>query len=214
MASTPLPPHRFSELTFGWTDYTLFGSLLGISILIGIYFGFCDKKKQDNTTEYLMGGKTMKYFPVAMSLIARWVRPDFKDVQLVMIGIDFQSHIRHQFARTALRNLSLWDPIRSLFRHDSHLLHRRVLHLFTNFFQTPINQCLRVLGGALCEASSHFRLLSLHIFTGHVYPHGSLCASSSVFSSYFIKRTRNYTGHWISLRFLHYNCEYVEKLFI
>lgn len=59
-------------LTFGWTDYLLFGGLLGISILIGIYFGFFGKK-QDNTTEYLLGGKTMTFFPVSMSLIARYL---------------------------------------------------------------------------------------------------------------------------------------------
>ncbi|XP_076751553.1 sodium-coupled monocarboxylate transporter 1 [Xylocopa sonorina] len=57
------------QLSFGWTDYTLFSGLLGISVLIGIYFG-CFGKKQDNATEYLLGGKTMTCFPVAMSLIA------------------------------------------------------------------------------------------------------------------------------------------------
>lgn len=61
--------HELKRLTFGWTDYTLFGGLLGISVLIGIYFG-CFGKKQDNTTEYLLGGKTMSCFPVGMSLIA------------------------------------------------------------------------------------------------------------------------------------------------
>ncbi|XP_071862299.1 sodium-coupled monocarboxylate transporter 2 [Bombus fervidus] len=60
---------ELKQLTFGWTDYTLFGGLLGISVLIGIYFG-CFGKKQDNTTEYLLGGKTMSCFPVSMSLIA------------------------------------------------------------------------------------------------------------------------------------------------
>ncbi|KAG7201898.1 hypothetical protein KM043_004612 [Ampulex compressa] len=60
---------ELKRLTFGWTDYTLFTALLGISMLIGIYFG-CFGKKQDNTTEYLLGGKTMSCFPVSMSLIA------------------------------------------------------------------------------------------------------------------------------------------------
>lgn len=57
------------QLTFGWTDYSLFTGLLGVSVLIGIYFG-CFGKKQDNTTEYLLGGKSMTCFPVSMSLIA------------------------------------------------------------------------------------------------------------------------------------------------
>ncbi|KAL2723926.1 sodium-coupled monocarboxylate transporter 1-like [Vespula squamosa] len=60
--------HKLEYLTFGWTDYMLFISLLGISIIIGVYFGFF--KKQDNTTEYLLGGKTMSFFPISMSLIA------------------------------------------------------------------------------------------------------------------------------------------------
>lgn len=61
--------HKLEYLTFGWTDYMLFVSLLGVSIIIGVYFGFF--KKQDNTTEYLLGGKTMSFFPISMSLIAR-----------------------------------------------------------------------------------------------------------------------------------------------
>ncbi|KAL6443066.1 hypothetical protein ACFW04_002798 [Cataglyphis niger] len=61
--------HELRELTFGWTDYILFGGLLGISVLIGIYFGFFSTK-QDNTTEYLLGGKTMSFLPISMSLIA------------------------------------------------------------------------------------------------------------------------------------------------
>lgn len=66
---SPLAGHHLRQLTFGWTDYTLFSGLLGVSVLIGVYFG-CFEKKQDNTTEYLLGGKTMSFFPIAMSLIA------------------------------------------------------------------------------------------------------------------------------------------------
>ncbi|XP_014468065.1 PREDICTED: sodium-coupled monocarboxylate transporter 1-like [Dinoponera quadriceps] len=61
--------YDLKELTFGWTDYALFGGLLGVSVLIGIYFG-CFSTKQDNTTEYLLGGKTMSFLPISMSLIA------------------------------------------------------------------------------------------------------------------------------------------------
>lgn len=62
--------HVLKQLTFGWTDYTLFGGLLAVSVLIGVYFGFFSTK-QDNTTEYLLGGKTMSFVPISMSLIAR-----------------------------------------------------------------------------------------------------------------------------------------------
>jgi len=41
--------------------------------LIGIYFGFISKKKQNNTKEYLLGGKQMNFAPIAASLIASHV---------------------------------------------------------------------------------------------------------------------------------------------
>lgn len=54
-------------------DYMLFGLMLATSAAIGIYFGFFAKRKQNNTTEYLLGGKKMKFFPIAASLIASHV---------------------------------------------------------------------------------------------------------------------------------------------
>lgn len=58
------------KVLFSWFDYTLFAGMLGISVLIGIYFGFCGNK-QNTKEEYLLGGKTMKAFPIAISLVAR-----------------------------------------------------------------------------------------------------------------------------------------------
>lgn len=54
-------------------DYLLFGIMLALSAAIGIYFGFFAKRKQNTTTEYLLGGKKMKFFPIAASLIASHV---------------------------------------------------------------------------------------------------------------------------------------------
>ena len=68
----------FGQLSFGWMDYSLFIFLLCVSIAIGVYFGFFSK--QDNTTEYLLGGKTMGYFPIAMSLLARSVNIFFDKI--------------------------------------------------------------------------------------------------------------------------------------
>lgn len=59
---------NLDRFAFGWLDYTLFGLLLLVSVLIGVYFGFFSK--QDSTTEYLLGGKRMGCFPVAMSILA------------------------------------------------------------------------------------------------------------------------------------------------
>lgn len=57
-------------LYFSWIDYTLFIFMLALSAVIGVYFGFFGKK-QDSPKEYLHGGKKMKIFPIAASLIAR-----------------------------------------------------------------------------------------------------------------------------------------------
>jgi len=57
------------QFTFQTTDYIVFAFMLSISAGIGVYFGFFDKSA-DTTEEYLMGGKRMKTFPIAISLVA------------------------------------------------------------------------------------------------------------------------------------------------
>lgn len=66
----PLNSENHQARFFTSFDYALFGVMLLVSAAIGIYFGFFAKRKQDNTTEYLLGGKKMKFFPIAASLIA------------------------------------------------------------------------------------------------------------------------------------------------
>lgn len=56
--------------SFNIVELATFGSLLGVSILIGIYYG-CIKGNQNTFTEYMLGGKEMHVFPIAMSLITR-----------------------------------------------------------------------------------------------------------------------------------------------
>ncbi|XP_069692129.1 sodium-coupled monocarboxylate transporter 1-like [Periplaneta americana] len=58
---------------FSWLDFLVFGIMLCLSALIGVYFAFFAKKKQNTTSEYLMGGKTMGIFPISMSLIASYI---------------------------------------------------------------------------------------------------------------------------------------------
>ncbi|KAF9417612.1 hypothetical protein HW555_005319, partial [Spodoptera exigua] len=58
---------------FDWLDYLVFGGMLLCSALIGVYFAFFASKKQNTTSEYLMGGKTMGMFPISMSLIASYI---------------------------------------------------------------------------------------------------------------------------------------------
>lgn len=65
---TSRPMFDFHELTLGAIDYSLFGSLIALSLVIGLYFGFFSK--QNSTNEYLFGGKTMGFVPVAFSMLA------------------------------------------------------------------------------------------------------------------------------------------------
>ncbi|XP_037034061.1 sodium-coupled monocarboxylate transporter 2-like [Bradysia coprophila] len=57
-------------MQFSTIDYVLFVGMLLLSSLIGIYYGFLAKTKQNTVNEYLLGGKTMHIVPIAMSLIA------------------------------------------------------------------------------------------------------------------------------------------------
>ena len=57
---------------FGWADYLVFGAMLAISAAIGVYYA-CVGGKQKSTTEFLMAGRNMGTFPVAMSLIASFM---------------------------------------------------------------------------------------------------------------------------------------------
>lgn len=56
---------RFTEI-----DYTIFGIVLAISAVIGIYFGYINKAKK-TVDEYLTGSGKMKAVPVGLSLIGR-----------------------------------------------------------------------------------------------------------------------------------------------
>ena len=63
--------YEFQELTLSTVDFTLFGSLIVLTLVIGLYFGFFSK--QNSTNEYLFGGKTMGYIPIATSMLAGFV---------------------------------------------------------------------------------------------------------------------------------------------
>lgn len=57
---------------FIWSDYTCFVLMLMVCVVIGIYFGFIEKK-ENTEDEYLVGGRKMPIIPVAFSLVARWL---------------------------------------------------------------------------------------------------------------------------------------------
>ncbi|XP_052890854.1 sodium-coupled monocarboxylate transporter 1-like [Anopheles moucheti] len=69
---------------FHWPDYVVFVLMLASCIMIGIFFGYRHHLKRirqgqsssGNETEaqdYLVGGRKMQIFPVAVSLVASWV---------------------------------------------------------------------------------------------------------------------------------------------
>lgn len=58
------------KMLFTWIDYTLFSCMFLFSALIGIYFG-CFGSKQKSFKDYMLGGRSMKVIPVAISLTAR-----------------------------------------------------------------------------------------------------------------------------------------------
>jgi Na+/proline symporter len=60
------------ERTFHPVDYVLFGLMLLISAGIGIYHG-CTGGRQRTTSEYLLGNRSMKTFPIAISLLASFL---------------------------------------------------------------------------------------------------------------------------------------------
>lgn len=57
-------------IAFSWYDYLIFVVMMGMSIVIGIYFG-CFGTKQESIEEYLVGKKQMTVIPTAVSLISR-----------------------------------------------------------------------------------------------------------------------------------------------
>ncbi|CAH1108786.1 unnamed protein product [Psylliodes chrysocephalus] len=56
---------------FGWVDYITFMSMLGICLLVGMYFALY--KKSETAQDYLVGSRSMGVIPIAMSLLASWV---------------------------------------------------------------------------------------------------------------------------------------------
>ena len=57
------------SLTFSLVDYAVFTLMLIISALIGFYFAWKERNKK-NADEMLLGGRKLKIFPVAMSIMA------------------------------------------------------------------------------------------------------------------------------------------------
>lgn len=82
MSGLMLDDVKISMQKFGIPDYMVFVVMLVICALIGVYFGFiekkpakkCDEECRDfEESDYLVGGRQMSVVPITMSLIARYV---------------------------------------------------------------------------------------------------------------------------------------------
>ncbi|XP_050341243.1 sodium-coupled monocarboxylate transporter 1 isoform X2 [Bactrocera neohumeralis] len=87
ITSKPIKAMNVTELSsslqhFGVLDYFVFVLMLSVCAIIGLYFGFIENKKKQSDNEqrrgsealeYLVGGRKMKVFPVALSLVASFV---------------------------------------------------------------------------------------------------------------------------------------------
>lgn len=59
------------KASFGAVDYVVFGSMLVASLAIGIYYAVKSRNKANE--EFLMGGRSLTFFPVSMSLLASYI---------------------------------------------------------------------------------------------------------------------------------------------
>lgn len=88
---------------FTWPDYSMFVLMLATCAGIGIYFGFFEKKAKNvaQSDDYLVGGRNMKTFPVAMSLIARY--------NLRSNEFPIHHRLMHKFDLASYREYRCWE---------------------------------------------------------------------------------------------------------
>lgn len=63
--------HLVSRFTV-W-DYVVFGGMLCVSAAIGIYYAVMGVRRKATTDDFLMGGRSMSVFPVALSILASFM---------------------------------------------------------------------------------------------------------------------------------------------
>ncbi|CAG0923130.1 unnamed protein product [Notodromas monacha] len=71
----PTPETDLAKLRsrFSAADYAVFAGLLAVSAFIGVYYGFFKRKQNNSTADFLMAGRSMGVFPMAMSLMASFM---------------------------------------------------------------------------------------------------------------------------------------------
>jgi Na+/proline symporter len=72
---------------FSYIDYAVFSLVLVLTAFIGLYFAWKERNKK-NVNEVLLGGRKLKIFPVAMSIMA-----SFTSVRIPTFSFNFTNNI-------------------------------------------------------------------------------------------------------------------------
>ncbi|RUS90993.1 hypothetical protein EGW08_001210 [Elysia chlorotica] len=79
-------PNQTSQHQFHIADYIVFGSTIVISIGIGIFYAVMGRRKS-NTSEYLVGGRSMHVIPTAISLLVSF------ESSIMMLGTPAENYV-------------------------------------------------------------------------------------------------------------------------
>ena len=61
------------DVRFHWADYLVLTLTLLMSSAVGVYYAIIDqKRKRNNTENFLMGGRRMPVLPVSISMFVSW----------------------------------------------------------------------------------------------------------------------------------------------
>lgn len=94
MADVSLPVSLHTDLThhFVWLDYSVFGGMLAVSTMIGLYYGcrVCRPGRReegdDSPGEFLTANGKLGTVPVALSMLARYRARSFLSI-MYCIGV-------------------------------------------------------------------------------------------------------------------------------
>lgn len=62
---------ELTQVTFSLLDYGVFGAVLLLSLLVGLYFAIRSRHKANE--EFLVGSRSLTWLPVSMSLVVTYI---------------------------------------------------------------------------------------------------------------------------------------------
>ncbi|PSN54825.1 Sodium-coupled monocarboxylate transporter 1 [Blattella germanica] len=125
--------------------------MLGLSALIGVYFGFCGKK-EDTPKEYLMGGKSMSTLPVAVSLWWLMILVCFSTISgITVMGVPSEIYMYG----TLYWLICLCGPIVALINNYVYLpvFYELQLTSVYEYLELRFNQSVRMMASILCTVA-------------------------------------------------------------